>query len=198
MEIIFTSNKMSSADTLGYLYACHHDGSLVSGWPQRTHGFTYMNGATIADIDGDDSMDIIAVSAEGSVMQVSIWEAGVPFNRNSWEWQTYHYNMARTGLYQSMASGINEPELNEPQVNARIFPNLLHAGSAINITLQNSGNTTIDLFDITGKLISNMYKGYLGNGIHKFRLPLNLTNGIYFIQQTQDDVMSNYKLILQK
>jgi hypothetical protein len=198
MEIIFSSNKMTSADTLGYLYACHNDGSLVSGWPFRTHGFTYMNGATVADVDGNDSMDIVAVSAEGSIMEVSIWEAGVPFNRNSWEWPTYHFDMARTGLYRSSISAIKETEATTIPANLRISPNPLRSGSNVNLTVVNAGNIRLDLYDITGKLITNMFNGYLIAGNHKFNLPLSLTNGIYFIHQTKNGVSFNHKLIIQK
>ncbi|MEO0078564.1 MAG: VCBS repeat-containing protein, partial [candidate division WOR-3 bacterium] len=88
MEIIFTSNLVTNADTAGYLHALHHNGTVVTGWPLRPKGFTYLNGASVADVDGDDSLDIIAVSAYSNFMWVHIWETGVPFNRMTWEWPT--------------------------------------------------------------------------------------------------------------
>ncbi|MFO7651043.1 MAG: VCBS repeat-containing protein, partial [bacterium] len=81
MEIIFTSNRITSADSLGYVYALHDDGTLVSGFPLRPWGFTYLSGPNVADVDGDDSLDIIAVSSYAGRTDVTIWEAGVPFNR---------------------------------------------------------------------------------------------------------------------
>jgi hypothetical protein len=106
MEIIFTSNKASASDTSGYLFACHHDGTPVSGWPLRTYGFTYLNGVTVADVDGDDSLDIVAVSDYEDLTQISIWEAGVPLTSGIWEWPTYQFDMARTGLYRAPDVGI--------------------------------------------------------------------------------------------
>jgi len=196
MEIIFSSNIM--IDTLGYLHACHHDGLSVVGWPLRTYGFTYMNGATVADVDGDDSMDIVAVSADGPVMEVSIWEAGVPFIRNSWEWPTYHFDMARTGLYRSPVSGIHETETNTLIKTIRIYPTLLYAGANLNLTVSNAGNITLDLYDVSGKLIINMFNGYLTVGDYKFALPMNLSSGIYFIHQSTNSKSINHKIIIHK
>jgi hypothetical protein len=198
MEIIFSSNLMTSEDTLGYLYAVHHDGSPVSGWPLRTHGFTYMNGATVADVDGDDSMDIISVSNYESEMQVSIWEAGVPFNRMSWEWQTYHFDMARTGLYQSPNIGIGESKPNQLLMNLRLSPNPVHAGSNLHFTLVKAGNIKLDLYDKAGSLVKNILCGTLASGEHQLTLPSDLASGIYFIRLSVDGAAFSTKLILTR
>jgi hypothetical protein len=198
MEIIFTSNLMTSADSLGYLYAVHHDGSFVTGWPLRTHGFTYLNGATIADVDGDDSMDIVAVSAEGSIMQVSIWKAGVPFNRASWEWSTYHFDMARTGLYQPFQSGIEESQIHQVFMQSILTPNPVHPGADLYFSINQAGNIKLDLYDKTGALVKNIFFGYLDSGKHKLSLPSNLVNGIYFLKQNTDKLSISHKLVIYK
>ena len=155
-----------------------------------------MNGATVADVDGDDSMDIIAVSAYESEMQVSIWETGVPFNRMSWEWPTYHFDMARTGLYQSSNIGIAESKPNIILTNFRLSSNPIRAGSNLNFTLAKAGKIKLDLYDKTGRLVKNLFGGNLATGEHKLTLPAELTNGIYFIRlRVNDDVVSS-KLIL--
>ncbi len=198
MEIIFTSNLMTTADSAGYLYAVHHDGSPVSGWPLRPFGFTYLNGVTVADVDGDDSMDIIAVSAYESEMQVSIWEAGVLFNRMSWEWPTYHFDMTRTGLYQPAQVGIAETKSKKLMTNFRISPNPIRSGSNLNFTLGNTSNVKIDLYDKTGSLIRNFFYGNINSGTHKLTLPSELANGIYFVRLRIDDTVISSKLILTR
>jgi len=157
-----------------------------------------MNGATVADVDDDDSMDIIAVSAEGSAMQISIWEAGVPFNRTRWEYPTYHFDMARTGLYQSLVSGIHETEANTLIKTIRISPTLLHAGANLNLIVSNAGNITLDLYDVSGKLIINMFDGYLNVGDYKFTLPMSLSSGVYVLHQNTNSVSINHKIIIHK
>jgi hypothetical protein len=197
MEIIFSSNLVTS-DTLGYLYAVHHDGVPVIGWPLRTYGFTYLNGATVADVDGDDSMDIIAVSAYESEMQVSIWEAGVPFDRMSWEWQTYHFDMARTGLYQPASVGILEKKTKKISPNFKIFPNPVRTGLNLKFILNEASHIRIDLYDKTGSLVKNLFTGNLANGEHELTLPKRLANGIYFVRIRLNDTTINSKLILTR
>ena len=108
MEVILSSNLITSADSLGYIHALHHDGGVVAGFPLRPWGFTYLNGVNVADVDGDDSLDIVAVSAYSGRMDVTIWETGVAWGRMAWEWPTYQFDMARTGLYRWATSGIEE------------------------------------------------------------------------------------------
>jgi hypothetical protein len=198
MEIIFTSNYMTTADTSGYLHAVNHDGTYLTGWPLRTYGFTFLNGATVADVDGDDSLDIVAVSAYGSVMQVSIWEAGVPFNRNSWEWPTYHFDMARTGLYQSPITCIMETQNNINIPHVKISPTIFRAGTQFNLAVAQAGYVKLDLYDISGKLIMNIVNGYLSADEYKFNLPSQVSSGIYFLHECYNNISNNYKIIIQK
>lgn len=198
MEIIFTSNKMSSADTLGYLHACHHDGTIVNGWPQRTYGFTYLNGATVADVDGDDSLDIIAVSANGPYMQISIWQANVPFHRHTWQWPTYHFDMARTGLYQTASSGIYENQTNCKINNSKIKSSIFLQNSTINLEIPTNSEIILNLYNITGQLQTCLYHGYLMAGMHKFKLPLDIKNGIYLVQEQTKSSIINHKVIILK
>ncbi|MEO0071866.1 MAG: VCBS repeat-containing protein [candidate division WOR-3 bacterium] len=181
MEIIFSSNKMNSVDSLGYLHACHHDGSPVAGWPLRTYGFTYLNGATVCDVDGDDSLDIIAVSAVGSVMEVAIWEAGVPYNRMSWEWPTYHFDMARTGLYISPTTSVLEKPVKPALLQSKTIKNVLTRERAIEMATRGDGKISLKLYDYTGRLVKSIYQGYLKKGTHKFLLPSEISPGLYFL-----------------
>ncbi len=199
MEIIFSSNLMTTADSMGYLYAIHHNGTLVSGWPLRTFGFTYMNGATVADVDGDDSLDIIAVSACGSQMQISIWEAGVPFNRMSWEWPTYHFNMARTGLYEAASVGVAEPKA-RPAIRSglRLLPNPAKPGQRLSFLLGRKGDVSLDLYDRTGVLVRKLARGRMEPGNHDVFLPADLSAGVYFVRLSLDRAISSSKLVVQR
>ena len=198
MEIIFTSNLMTTADSLGYLYAVHHNGTLVSGWPLRTYGFTYMNGATVTDVDGDDSLDIIAVSAYESQMQISIWEAGVPFNRMSWEWPTYHFNMARTGLYEASSVGIADPDFPVARSWFRLLPNPAKLGQQLSFHLGQSGNVNLGLYDRTGRLVTKLACGRMDAGNHNVVLPASLATGVYFVRLSLDQTVSSSKLVVQR
>ena len=168
MEILFTSNRISSADSLGYVYALHHDGSEVEGFPLRTWGFTYLNGPNVADVDGDDSLDIIAVSAYAGQVQVSIWEAGVPFNRMSWEWPTYQFDMQRTGLYRAPTTGAEEKAEGGRMKAEPRMPTIVRG------MLSLRGDARATLLDIGGRQTMQLRPGE--NDV------TGLAPGIYFLQ----------------
>lgn len=174
MEIIYTSNMISSADSLGYLYAVHADGTPVSGWPLRTWGFTYLNGATVADVDGDDSLDIIAVSAYAGQLQVSIWEAGVPFNRMSWEWPTYQFDMQRTGLYRTPTTGIEEKAEGGRMKAEPGLPTIVRGVLGMASSIQYSAARG-ELLDATGRRVMELAPG--ANDVSHLRA------GVYFVRE---------------
>jgi len=176
MEIIFTSNLMTS-DTLGFLYAVHHDGTPVPGWPLRPRGWTYLNGATVADVDGDDTMDIIAVTYDnGNTMSVYIWETNVQFSRERWQWQTYQFDMARTGLYQRVTTGAGETKPNRLNNNLPISPTIVRPGARLKIRSPLPG-FRFRIYDRDGRLITETAPT---NG--QLKLPAKLNPGVYFIQ----------------
>ncbi|MEO0081996.1 MAG: VCBS repeat-containing protein [candidate division WOR-3 bacterium] len=171
MEVIFSSNVMYEGK--GYMYAVHHDGSAVSGWPLRPTGFTYLNGATVADIDGDDSLDIVVVSDNSTVMSVTVYEAGVPFSRAVWEWPTYQFDMCRTGLYRPYRTGIAQPrtQASVRQVAASMVRGVLLLPEGYS---DERGASTV-LLDISGRKMMELAPG--PNDIR------HLAPGVYFLQQ---------------
>lgn len=160
MEVIFSSNLM--LDNKGFLYAVHHDGSPVSGWPLRPSGFTYMSGATIADVDGDDSLDIVVVSAGSSTMDVTVYEAGVPFSRAAWEWPTYQFDMRRTGLYQRYLTGVAERGSVPFAPTSATLP-----GRLLKLT------QPAQLLDLDGRVVASLRPG--ANDVSR------LVPGVYFV-----------------
>ncbi|MEO0070030.1 MAG: VCBS repeat-containing protein, partial [candidate division WOR-3 bacterium] len=152
MEIIFTSNLMSS-DTLGYLFAVHHDGSPVSGWPLRPYGWTYLNGATVADVDGDDTLDIVVVSYDnGTTMAVTVYETDVPYSRERWQWPTYQFDMARTGLYQWAVTGATERHSKNAGI-LQITPNVLRAGGFVRLS-STPAQLPVKIYDRNGRVVA--------------------------------------------
>ncbi|HEB60279.1 MAG TPA: VCBS repeat-containing protein, partial [Phycisphaeraceae bacterium] len=65
MEIFADHNIMEG--TQGYLFGVDHLGNDLPGFPLRPNGFTYMNGATIGDVDGDGDYELAVVSTHDLV-----------------------------------------------------------------------------------------------------------------------------------
>ena len=65
-------------------------------------------------------------------------------------------------------------------------------------TIQETSNTQIDLFDINGKYISNIYKGKSTHGLNQYSInSSNLPTGLYFIKAQIDHQIINKKVIIE-
>jgi hypothetical protein len=56
------------------LYAWHHDGTAVSGWPVRMQGADAILPPAAGDLDGDGTSEIVAVSVSDDVCRIYVWE----------------------------------------------------------------------------------------------------------------------------
>lgn len=91
----------------GGVYAWNGDGSLINGFPKVTDSDA-RSGATIADIDNDGKVEIIASSSwdfDFETMEakhrstIYIWELDSDFNEETLEWPMFHHDTMHTGYY---------------------------------------------------------------------------------------------------
>lgn len=95
----------SSGD--GGVYAWNFDGSLIDGFPKVTENDAQAS-ATIADIDNDGKVEIIASSNWDRDHEtdetkhrstIYIWELDSDFNQETMEWPMFHHDTMHTGYY---------------------------------------------------------------------------------------------------
>ena len=100
MEILVDSNKIDGSGN-GWIYAFDHQGKQETGWPIQPQGFTYMNNASVADVDGDGVLELAQISSDTTQQKawVGLWKiAGSTYLPSQIQWGTYHENNPRTGL----------------------------------------------------------------------------------------------------
>jgi hypothetical protein len=74
----------------------------------------------------------------------------------------------------------------------KVFPNPNLGNGTISITSEKSVNATVNVFDLRGSLIANIFEGELNAGKSNFAFSLNLSKGIYMVSiQTGDEVVFN-------
>ena len=152
-EIFFDSNVMDSTTGKGWLSCVDAKGKIKPGFPIRVPGFTYMNGATVGDVDGDGKLELGVVSSTRSQGYVTLFKlpstSSIPGKRL---WKTYHEGNARRGL--------------ALESDRFLITGYAKTGSKINLEIYgNKGNLGIVLLG-------------LGTGIYKtpygiFRLSIN-------------------------
>lgn len=96
LEIFFGTSVMVS--NLGFLHCIDGRGQVEAGFPLRTDGFTYLNGASIADVDGDGVLEIAALATRDTVGTIYLWKLTGPTTPGRVLWSCYHEGNNRTGL----------------------------------------------------------------------------------------------------
>ena len=176
-EILFSSNIFDSTGH-GYIHAYNLDGSGdIDGFPLRPKGLTFLNGATIGDIDGDAMMDLVVLSYtehpdnELDTTFLHVYELEVPYANDRVWWSTYKGSNLRDGRVSSRQStALSQPRF-APQM--RLYPNptsnlmqlRLPAGRWRIRVLNLDGKICLEIPDIPGALdvaydISQLAEGF--------------------------------------
>ncbi len=99
LEIIFTNNIADGGQ--GYLFAVDSNADLLDGWPLRPEGMTYLNGATLADVndDGAPELGVFANGSDGTAKVHLYTFDDYAFGPGGVHWRTYQADNRHTGLY---------------------------------------------------------------------------------------------------
>ncbi|MBT8485643.1 MAG: VCBS repeat-containing protein, partial [Phycisphaerae bacterium] len=97
-EIFADSNRMQ--DNQGWLWGVDAAGNDLPGFPLRPQGFTYLNGATIGDVDGDGDYELGVVTYLDLTAFVYLYDLTQSYGPACNDgWPIYHGHAERGGLY---------------------------------------------------------------------------------------------------
>lgn len=69
-----------------------------------------------------------------------------------------------------------------PQLSAQVFPNPVTSEAFLQLFLPSNGKLHVDLFDISGRRIANLYNGMSMAGTSRIAIPSGLKSGVYLIK----------------
>lgn len=192
-ELVFGSNLYDPTSGRSFIHAYNLDGTIVSGFPIRPKGWTFMNGVTIGDVNGDGKMDMATLSYTqnfGATLDstyLTVYELEVPYSPDRVWWSTYKGSNDRAGAIESAT--ISSTASIAQSTVFKLFPN--PASTQISIeTAQQEYN--LRLTDFYGRIVLDL--GYVDT--------INLddfTAGLYFLSFLKEGkVLQTERIIITK
>lgn len=156
-DVILESNRLE--DEKGFIHA--YDLSTLTelqGFPLRPRGWTYMNGACVADINNDGWTELIFLSYTehlGTVPDtafLNIYTSKMTFHSERVFWNTYKGNNTRDGHYiKDVSSKVSRSSL--PLIN--LFPNPVY--NDLHLLNQHTQPLNIQIYDQLGRRLMNTF-----------------------------------------
>ncbi len=187
--------------TDGRIYAWHKDGTPVDGWP-RNFMYAFYSSPTLTDIDNDGDVDIVIAGYDGKVY---VFDLSAPYNESTMEWPKICHDLFNSGLYHGPSkAGVNGSARSPQKFILQTYP--LPARGCVTIKLgipsQASSHVDVDVYDVRGRLVRQVYKGALDPGYHnitwdgKDEAGSEAASGIYFIKANHMGKTRNRKIVL--
>ena len=122
-----------------------------------------------------------------------------PYNYTAPDFRPATNSIALTNINYDLAAndaGINEVSIFE---NIILYPNPAQNEATLALSLVTSSVVNVTVYDLTGKIVSNVFNGKLNEGeTNLFINTTDLSNGVYYAKISTDSVVETIKLSVSK
>jgi hypothetical protein len=156
--------------------------------------------AYFATIQGFGGSDTVYIAIGSQIPQPILTSYVFDYASNSWKWSDVQYDpkMIRLKVVdQPVFVGVNE--LSEIQPNLfQNSPNPAKETTSISYDLKKQENVSLQLFDLTGRLVRSYEMGIQPKGIHSKEINVStLTPGVYLYRLKTNDNQKTRKMIIR-
>ncbi|HOV10419.1 MAG TPA: FG-GAP-like repeat-containing protein [Bacteroidales bacterium] len=202
-ELVFGSNLLDSTNC-GFIHAYNiTSGNQLAGFPIRPRGWTFMNGVNIGDVNGDNMMDLVALTYTDSYdslfpdkVFINVYELNEPYTPEKVLWGTYKGTNERTGFVGEMISGLQHPL---PVIqNVTVFPNPVKEMLTLTWNREAGEKLFLSIRDMAGRTLRSYEYSGLTAGANVIKVDISaLPAGCYFSVLAGEDGMSRVVKIIK-
>lgn len=188
------------------VHVFNHDGSYVEGFPLYLSMLDGGAVPAIADIDRDGHNEILVVGDHWSGtpgMVDKLWafdldrdSVGVTHGRI--EWGQFMHDERHSGFYGPPGTGVSGREPTIPSVRSSLAccPNPFNGSTAIRFACSLSSDVKISVYDVTGRIVDELYQGHLAAGTYQWRWDAKgRAGGVYFCRAASGEMNAVVKIV---
>ncbi len=200
-EIITGSNL--NVDGFGFIHAFKMDGSgEAAGFPLRPEGFTYMNGADLADVNNDGMLELVSLSYDQTFSVtdsaiVNVYALNVPCTSTTVLFGTYKGSNSRSGLIKTpINAGIkNSGDLHS---SLAVYPNPSKGMFKIAVNQSDVKNVELRVYNASGMMVY-LKPSVSVNGNKSVEINLSsLPEGVYMLNVRNEDIFLNKQIVISR
>ena len=178
---------------------CSEDGRwlVIGSW-----GCQYGGGPEVCVMDDNyPSIPAFTIDTPGSIFHVDITPDG---NYISASGKHVHANYFGSGTDVYFAeidfTGLEggSPQAYSDLAIDRVYPNPAAGSVVFSFVLPDQGLVSLDIFDISGHRVMNLYEGVLSSGEQNIAGDINLGNGVYFYRLSTEGGSAAGKLVISR
>ncbi|HOD53163.1 MAG TPA: S8 family serine peptidase, partial [Candidatus Cloacimonadota bacterium] len=191
------TDEVMITSTNGTIQFYNVNGELIS---EKTINLNMENRLTptISAIDEPNNLDILIPSFK----KMNYLDTRIPFNSS--DWPVYRGNNQRTANVSNFPLTYDDNSAQPVQyLNLRNYPNPFNPMTDIMFNLEKETDCEINIFNVKGQLVENLFSGKLKKGTHSIKWDAEknrkaLSSGIYFCQFKSSNASQIKKLLLLK
>jgi len=192
--------EIIAATKTGFLFIFHHDGTNFNGFPSNLNE-NIESSPAIGDLDDDGDYEIAIGTSTGLyVFDIKTQKGEIP------SWRLHRGNIERTGSLGFTMVEVDDELINLPTkfyVSSN-YPNPFNPSTKIDVTIVESNNLRVDIFDAKGHLINTLINKNVNPGSYTLNWSaedqkgIGISTGIFFIRVQSGKNTSTQKVLLIK
>lgn len=200
-EIITGSNLNDGGN--GFIHAFKMDGTgEAAGFPLRPQGFSYMNGADLADVNNDGMLELVSLSYDQTFSVsdsaiVNVYALNVPYTPTTVLFGTYKGSNSRSGLIAALPNtgyAVNDAQ-NSTMV---VYPNPSRGTFTLELNPENAQDFDVTVYNSIGMIVFQK-PGIPVAGKHVMEINLGtLPEGVYMLNVRNKDTVLNKQIVINR